>query len=352
MSCNNVLVSVVIPNYNGEKYLERCLNSIISQQYKNIEIIVVDDGSNDKSVEIVKKISNQHNKLILIEKDHCGPNLARKAGVSASKGKYIMFVDSDDYIKANTISKLVELFKRYKVDVIRFNYQKNKKEEKINFAAKEDIHEMVIGNEKIFELLLTTYKLNSLWCQIYKKDLLVIEDIFKNMKLGEDFVANLEIHKRTNRMLIYNGEPLYVYCDNPKSTTRTIDHSSIMGNISDRVKASCCALNIINDKKYNSIKERAVFVQLKMIRDYIMKLSNIANYNKQDFLEDIKSVIVKDSFHMIDEVNIDSVINSCGIINKMKYGNMVKSIFLGDYESMWKYFTRYKRMKRIRKVIW
>ena len=102
----NELISIIVPVYNVEKYIEKCLDSIINQTYKNIEIIVIDDGSTDNSANICDKYTKKSNKLRVIHKENGGISEARNLGISEAKGKYIIFIDSDDYIETEMIEKL------------------------------------------------------------------------------------------------------------------------------------------------------------------------------------------------------------------------------------------------------
>ena len=91
-------ISIIVPIYNVEKYLERCINSLINQTYKNIEIILVNDGSTDNSLIICEKYKNIDSRIILVNKENGGLSDARNVGIDNSSGNYITFIDSDDYI--------------------------------------------------------------------------------------------------------------------------------------------------------------------------------------------------------------------------------------------------------------
>ena len=103
---DNDKVSIIVPVYNAEKYLIRCVDSIINQTYKNLEIILINDGSIDNSLEIMKKYKVIDNRIIIIDKKNEGVSIARNVGIKSSSGKYICFVDSDDYIENNMIQIL------------------------------------------------------------------------------------------------------------------------------------------------------------------------------------------------------------------------------------------------------
>ena len=115
-------VSVIIPVYNVESYLKECLDSVVNQDYKDYEVIIVDDGSIDNSLNIAKEyVSQLGSKLTIISKNNEGLSSARNLGISKASGEYIYFLDSDDYISPNTISLCVDIFIRNNVDIVFFN---------------------------------------------------------------------------------------------------------------------------------------------------------------------------------------------------------------------------------------
>ena len=113
---NKGKVSVIVPVYNVGKYLEECLNSIINQTYKNIEMVIVNDGSTDNSLDIIEKFKNKDNRIKLINQINKGVSVARNIGLLNSTGNYIFFVDPDDYIEIDCINKLVEKITGNKVE--------------------------------------------------------------------------------------------------------------------------------------------------------------------------------------------------------------------------------------------
>lgn len=114
-------VSVVIPVYNREKYLKECLDSVISQTYRNLEIICVDDGSTDKSPEILADYALADNRIRVIRQENSGPSAGRNRGIDAAQGKYLYFIDSDDYILPGHFEKLICLMEQDNLDVCLFN---------------------------------------------------------------------------------------------------------------------------------------------------------------------------------------------------------------------------------------
>ena len=116
------LVSIILPIYNAEKYLERCLESIITQTYANIEIILINDGSTDNSINIIKEYAIKDSRIIIIDKENEGVSVARNIGILKARGKYICFVDADDYIEKSMIEKMKCCIDKENVDLVRINY--------------------------------------------------------------------------------------------------------------------------------------------------------------------------------------------------------------------------------------
>ena len=106
---SNILVSIIVPMYNSEKYIERCIKSLINQSYKNIEIILIDDGSKDKTIEILKLYNSKDSRIKLYKKKNSGASSARNYGLEKCTGDYILFVDADDYIDSNMVQDIVSM---------------------------------------------------------------------------------------------------------------------------------------------------------------------------------------------------------------------------------------------------
>lgn len=116
------LISIIVPVYNQEKYLERCLDSLVNQTYKNIEIILVDDGSSDGSVTICNRYVEKNSSITLLQQENSGVSSARTVGLSACRGQFIMFVDSDDWVDCDICSILYSAMRRFKADAAMCGY--------------------------------------------------------------------------------------------------------------------------------------------------------------------------------------------------------------------------------------
>ena len=128
-------VSIIVPIYNMEQYLNRCLESIINQTYENIEIILINDGSKDNSLEICKNYAKKDNRIMIIDQKNSGVSSARNSGLDKATGEYLAFVDPDDWIDKDGIEKMVDFALKHKCDIAFFDYKINdeiQKSEKVN----------------------------------------------------------------------------------------------------------------------------------------------------------------------------------------------------------------------------
>lgn len=127
------MISVIIPVYNVEEYLERCVNSVLKQTYNDLEIILVDDGSTDNSGKICDELKNKDDRIIVIHKENQGLSASRNIGIEKATGEYITFVDSDDYILEDMYETLYKNLIRNDADISMCKYQYVKEQQKIDF---------------------------------------------------------------------------------------------------------------------------------------------------------------------------------------------------------------------------
>ncbi|GHT06107.1 glycosyltransferase [Bacteroidia bacterium] len=120
----DLILSIIVPAYNAEKYIAKCLDSLLNQDLEDYEIIVINDGSIDKTVEIVTQYTEESNIISLISQQNQGQGVARNVGISNAKGKYLMFVDADDYLKENSISLQINRIEKEDIDLLYGNYEK------------------------------------------------------------------------------------------------------------------------------------------------------------------------------------------------------------------------------------
>lgn len=219
-------ITVIVPVYNVENYLRKCLDSIMTQTYKNIEIIVVNDGSTDTSGEICKEFSGMDHRIIYIEQENAGLSAARNTGLNNMSGDYVTFVDSDDWIEQDYIETLYKKIVEYQADISVGNYYSyNEDEETYYFHIYGDsYYEKVYDNISIFENLyesqeMKSFALISAWGKLYKAKLFDYLRFDKG-KLGEDGYFNQKMYLSVNKV-VYLNKGLYAYRQRSGSITNT-----------------------------------------------------------------------------------------------------------------------------------
>ena len=257
---NKDLISIIIPVYNEEIHLERCINSIINQTYKNMESILVNDGSTDQSGEICDKIAKNDKRIKVIHKKNSGVSDTRNMGINNANGKYITFIDSDDYIDNKMIEKLYINLKENESDISicgfkRINEKKQilyeTKTKKINLNKREFLDELMI--EKIF--------IGSLWGKLYKKEFFEKNKLDKKLRIAEDLDLLIRIGEESKKISVL-GENLYYYYDNAKSVTK----NSNFEKYSDELK--------VLEKNFNNKN-----ISKKLIYSRYLKLNTCLFYN-------------------------------------------------------------------------
>lgn len=204
------MVSIIIPIYNSEKYLAKCLNSVKNQSYEDFEVLLIDDGSTDNSAMICKEFINNDSRFVYYYKKNEGVSVARNFGINISKGKYIIFIDSDDVIAKDFLLDMIEETEKYNTfvcsDVIFFkdneidHIKKNKKEKKI----KE------FNNEKKYQILYTSsggYIFNKLYSSKIIKNNKIYFD--KKIYMCEDLLFNIMYLRNCNKVTFLNKKNYY-----------------------------------------------------------------------------------------------------------------------------------------------
>lgn len=232
----NPLISVIVPVYNVEKYLERCLESIVKQNYNNYEVIIINDGSTDNSQNIIETYALKYTMINAYSRENKGLLYTRVDGVNKAKGKYIMFVDSDDWLENNALRVFANEIDKYDYDIIRANYNifLGEKIQKVN-DLKQDVISKEQLNQKLYKKLMTTDSFNNVWRQVIKKEIIDIDSIDTTICMGEDIIFNLACYKNVNNMKILNDN-VYNYRINSSSINQTISTKRLTNNIEDLFK--------------------------------------------------------------------------------------------------------------------
>lgn len=237
------LVSVIIPVYNVKEYLTECLESVLNQSYSNLEVILINDGSTDKSGEICDYYEKTDERIKVIHKRNGGLSDARNIGLDNCAGKFICFVDSDDYIHRDFIKVLYESLKTNKVDISLSSFSSVKLSDKIDFKE----FKRMSFEEFFFEIKSLPIKI--IVCnKLYKKE--IWDKVrFENCKLHEDVYAFLKT--TYNRTFVYTPQELYFYRERKGSITNMPSEKSFI----DSTEGFMEILNFFerNDRKYSKV---------------------------------------------------------------------------------------------------
>lgn len=268
------LVSIIVPIYKVEKYLDRCIESLINQTYTNIEIILVDDGSPDKCPQICDKWKKKDTRINVIHKENGGVSLARNIGIENSKGKYIAFVDGDDYINKNMINYLIRGIE--KNENINFAYcDINRNSDEFSDEGKYSV-EIIEKSKRMYEVFPWR---GGIWNGLYKKS--VLEDnkirFNKNYFFGEDLIFVTEYLNVASSKIVHIKNKLYNYAINLNGITQISEKDKKMQNEYNYFKSIKNSVEII--KKYN------VFDIEIIQKEYINYLLSIFKLNKNIFFE-------------------------------------------------------------------
>lgn len=178
-------VSIIIPVYNNEQYIEKCIQSVLNQTFENFEVIVINDGSTDKSGEILEKLNREDSRIILIEQKNQGVAVARNRGMNKATGKYITFVDGDDYLKNDYIEKMYNLAEKEKLDMVICGLTY------VDEGGKE-LDRIVPGVYKRMENEEWTFRISAVCSHLYRRELWKKYDVnFQSGERGEDMPISL-----------------------------------------------------------------------------------------------------------------------------------------------------------------
>lgn len=199
------IVTIIVPVYNAEKYLDRCLESLVNQTVADIEIILVDDGSIDDSLSICKKWATKDNRITIIEQDNSGVSIARNKGIEKSKSEFILLLDSDDWFDLNTVEVLLNEQRKFNSDCVIFGF--NQTSGNIWAPKTNKVYKSLVELKNDFTFWLNTELLSSAVNKLYKRDL--IKRLYPvDMAFGEDLLFSLD-YLDQSKCVSFIKNPLY-----------------------------------------------------------------------------------------------------------------------------------------------
>lgn len=286
-------ISIIIPVYKVQEYLERCILSIIQQTYKNLEIILIDDGSPDNCGEICDKYKEQDKRIKVIHKQNEGVSVARNIGIDLATGEYLFFVDSDDYLGENIIDRLYKNLTKYNADISMCNYIRvsDYNTKVSNNEENIKMYSNIQALEKLYKDTFTFHEDYSVfiapWNKLYKKSM------FDNIRypIGKFYEDGATIYKvlyKANN-IVYSDSVLYYYYQRSGSTSRkSFDKTRL-----DRLDAFKGQMIFYKEKKLDNLYFYAYNTYLNMIIEYYFlsqecNMIEISNDMKNLFSKEFK----------------------------------------------------------------
>ena len=337
------LISVILPVYNCEKWVERCIKSILNQTYKNIQLIIINDGSTDNSLEICKKYEND--KIIIINKENSGVSETRNIGLEKAEGKYIFFIDADDYIKDDCIENMYKKAKEYDADVVKCdNEQFNdkgtiKKDKLFNNIYLYDMQDNNSKNQILNEMV-ETYKYNNVWGELILTEKAKKIKFDKNLAMGEDFLYNYDLYNTCDKILVIPDE-YYCYYLNKSGMNFNESMSKIKRKIEDTIYFYKKIL-----ENSHGIKEYKILQNfIKELVLHIVMIANNKEMSKKDKKQYLQNILNNDIFKTVNKkVKLEDI-----EFKNKRHKIVGKYIIELDYTKLYMYLEYvYKPLKTIK----
>lgn len=312
------LISIIVPIYNVEQYLGECVDSILSQTYKNLEIILVDDGSPDNCGAICDEYAKKDKRIRVIHKENGGLSSARNAGLDVATGEYISFIDSDDYVSEKFIEVLYNLCKKNSADISECDFIKfDDKVEVIESDIKVEKHSSIEMQKNIYSS--ECVKTVVVWNKLYKR--YIYEKLrFPEGKINEDEFTTYKAFDSTAKDIVVTNEPLYYYRYN---------ENSIMGrkfNVKrlDVLQAYGERIEYYRDKNYKDLFEKTVEGYQQLLKKYFI-LTKECIVCSEEYQRDILKLLKKNykDYKFLKSV---SIISKIKMLTLIKFPNVIYNL--------------------------
>jgi len=293
-------VSVIIPVYNTEKYLQRCINSIIEQQEIVIEIILVDDGSNDSSPQICDNYAKRFPFIRALHISNSGPATAKNEGLKYAKGRYIALTDSDDKMEPTMLSKMFAAGIKHNADIVCCNYKQIDEKGIVSHLNSTNRQYVLNHEEGLIHFFSKNMIYSQCWTKIYKRKTLQKYKIKNDpgLRTDEDFIFNIRIFTHAKTTVIVD-EPLYVYTYRENS----LAHSYFKDNINKYIENRLQRIRVTNDALRNestTIKKWSIVHTIMYHNELLGKVALFPKYysdkritNILRFIRENKSLLKK-----------------------------------------------------------
>lgn len=272
-------ISIIIPMYNCKEYICRMLESILKQSYKNIEVLIINDGSTDDSYEECKKVKDR--RITIINQKNKGVSSARNKGIEMSTGKYITFVDPDDWIEENYIEYMYKKIKEKQVDIVAVGYYRelnNRREKALDFEDK------ILDPREALDMS-SQYFFSAIWGKLFKRELLVsFENLFDDdLYYSEDTLAYCKLLTVANK-IFWTSNPLYHYFINKSGALKNRNPKKYFSDYMARKRIE--ELVKFDSKIYNVAKIKTTKSAVN-----VLLLYKLVNYDNREKIETLKACI-------------------------------------------------------------
>jgi glycosyltransferase involved in cell wall biosynthesis len=289
---SDTFFSIIVAAYNTEKYIRECLESILGQTFYNYEVIIVDDGSTDGTGMICEEYAIRYDKIKVIHQENRGLLKARKTGLEAALGSYIIFVDSDDYISKSMLKEVYEIISKNKdIDMMLFGMKRFYDDEAIiercDYNDIKKYHYTICEKDNLLDIMIDSTELNNIVTKVIKKDIidLSIYDKFDRLSYAEDLYQSFNFIIKSNKIISINKE-YYFYRIRKGSLT----HVDSFEKFKDVYKVRKIFYNLLKSYGYlDEIKEKRFFFFLFKNTLNILFKSNI-DKEKKFFCDEIKNI--------------------------------------------------------------
>lgn len=253
-------ISVIVPVYNADQYLHHCIDSILAQTYTDFELLLIDDGSTDNSGEMCDEYAKKDNRIKVFHKKNGGVSSSRNLGLDNSKGQYVAFVDSDDYVSLTILETLLNKLSEFNAEIsacCAYRFNKERKE-KMNFVKKDNI----IFSPNILQQRIFQFRQESaVWNKLYKRE--VIGNTRFQGKTNEEILFNYKCFLKSNR-IVYTNKNLYYYRNTPNSITSSFGEFKFdaLNNLFEFEKIISPTNSLLKKALKTSIFNRAIYYNI------------------------------------------------------------------------------------------
>lgn len=335
------LISIIVTIYNVEKYVVKCISSILNQTYENIEIIIVNDGSRDNSLRLIRENFGSNRKIKIIDRsENKGLLYSRCEGLKAADGEYIMFCDSDDWLDPDMISAMYQAMNQNNADMVKCGFVREYPDSgrEVKLCQMDTVYDKEDVIRKILPSFVMDSKYNNIWGELIDRKIIMTDSIDKTVAMGEDIVFNCQLYKNLSKLVVLE-KCFYHYRYNYSSMTNSYNLNKLDRDFRDVIKAQKERIKLVGlfddpdlnrcilISNINVIFDQAIRIPIyadiryRKAKDLIKKrLSADIDMNKDKYKE------IKLSF--VEKVKLYSILKkNTGIV--YLWGKITKNKFIG-----------------------